>query len=448
MSVSKTNKKIYLEDYLSETARNFIDRETAGGIILIICTIVALVLANSPAAEAFHHFWEMPITFGFGELSFTETLHFLINDGLMVIFFFVVGLEIKREVFAGYLSNVKNAMLPMMAALGGMIVPALIYVAFNAGTEYSHGWGVPMATDIAYSLGIISLLGNRIPLSVKVFLTALAIVDDIGAVLVIAIFYSSDISWMFLGIGGGVVLLAFLLNYAKVNNSFIFTVLGVALWFAFFKAGIHPTLAGVLLAFTIPIAPRMEDQDFEEQSEGHLSEFREVQHPEKSVVENKKQLRVIEELRKITKRFRPMAVRLERRLHGFNSFFVMPVFALANAGVTFGEGWVQTLIQPLGLGILLGLAVGKVVGITLFSWVAIKTKIGRLSKGNSLAAIIGIGLIAGIGFTMSLFIGNLAFEGDALPHAKIAILIASFLAAIGGLAYLWLVYRNKDSSTA
>jgi NhaA family Na+:H+ antiporter len=325
-----------------------------------------------------------------------------------------------------------------------MVVPALIYVAFNAGTETSHGWGVPMATDIAYSLGIISLLGKRIPLSIKVFLTALAIVDDIGAVLVIAIFYSADISWTYLGIGSGILLLAFALNKLKVNNSYAFTLMGAGLWYAFLEAGIHPTLAGVLLAFTIPIQARMKDQEFQALGEEGLSQFREVKHPEKSVVENKPQLRVIESLRKITKKFRPMAVRLERRLEGFNSFFVMPIFALANAGVTFEEGWTQTLIEPMGLGIFLGLVVGKVAGITLFSWGAIKTKIGQLPEGTTLAGIIGIGLMAGIGFTMSLFISNLAFEGDTLPDAKIAVLIASFIAAIAGLVHLRLVYRRKE----
>ncbi len=445
MSKTNSEKKIYLEEYLQDAARKFIDRETAGGVLLIICMVIALVLANSPLSESYHHFWEIQVSLQIDRYKFSEPLHFLVNDGLMVIFFFVVGLEIKREFYAGYLSDFKKATLPMFAALGGMVVPAGIYIIFNAGTENSNGWGVPIATDIAFSLGIISLLGKRIPLSVKVFLTALAIVDDIGAVMVIAIFYSTDISWLYIGICGGIVLLSFALNKLKVNNSYIFLVVGICLWLMFLQTGIHPTLTGVLLAFTIPIKPRMGDKDFEELSKGHLSQFNEVKHPEKSVVENKPQLKVIEGIRKITKKFNPMAVRLESRLEGLNSFFVMPVFALANAGVTFGKGWSDVLFEPLGLGIFLGLAVGKAGGISLFSWLALKTKISHMPDGGSFSGIIGIGFMAGIGFTMSLFISNLAFENDVLSDAKIAVLVASFVAAIIGYIYLRLIYRNKPN---
>lgn len=436
MSKRDYQKKIYLEEYLKDAVRKFIDGETAGGFLLIICIVIALILANSAWAESYHNFWETTISFQIDRYIFSEPLHFIINDGLMVIFFFVVGLEIKREFYAGYLSDFNKATLPLIAALGGMVVPALIYIIFNAGTENINGWGIPIATDIAFSLGIISLLGKRLPLSTKVFLTAVAIVDDIGAVMVIAIFYSSNISWVYIGISAGILVISFILNKIKVNNSLVFLLVGICLWLVFLKTGINPTLTGVLLAFTIPIKPRMDDRDFEKLNKDQLSQFKEVKHPEKSVLENKPQFKVIERIRKITKKFNPMSVRLENRLEGLNSLFVMPVFALANAGVTFEKGWSDVLFEPLGLGIFLGLVVGKVTGISLFSWIALKTKISNLPEGSSMSGIIGIGFMAGIGFTMSLFISNMAFQGDVLTDAKIAVLIASFVAAIVGFIYL------------
>lgn len=443
MSKRHFEKKIYFEEYLIEAIRKFIDLETAGGYLLIACIVIALILANSVWAEAYHNFWETPIFFQIDQYKFSEPLHFIVNDGLMVIFFFVVGLEIKREFYAGYLADFNKATLPMIAAIGGMVVPALIYITFNAGTENSNGWGVPIATDIAFSLGIIRLLGKGIPLSTKVLLTALAIVDDIGAVMVIAIFYSTDISWSYIGICAGILVISYLLNKLKVNNSIVFLLVGVCLWLVFLKTGINPTLTGVLLAFTIPIKPRMDDRDFEKLNKGHLSQFKKVKHPEKSVLENKSKFRVIERIRNITKKFNPMSVRLENRLEGLNSYFVMPVFALANAGVTFETNWSDILFEPLGLGIFLGLVVGKVIGITSFSWIAIKTKISHLPDGTSISGIIGIGFIAGIGFTMSLFISNQAFQDDVLTSAKIAVLIASFVAAIVGYVYLKLHYKNR-----
>lgn len=442
MSKRDYQKKIYLEEYLKEAVRKFIDGETAGGFLLIICIVIALILANSAWAESYHNFWETTISFQIDRYIFSEPLHFIINDGLMVIFFFVVGLEIKREFYAGYLSDFNKATLPLIAALGGMVGPALIYIIFNAGTENINGWAIPIATDIAFSLGIISLLGKRLPLSTKVFLTALAIVDDIGAVMVIAIFYSSNISWVYIGISAGILVISFILNKIKVNNSFVFLLVGICLWLVFLKTGINPTLTGVLLAFTIPIKPRMDDRDFEKLNEDQLTQFKEVKHHKKSVLENKPQFRVIERIRKITKKFNPMSVRLENRLEGLNSLFVMPVFALANAGVTFEKGWSDVLFEPLGLGIFLGLVVGKVTGISLFSWIALKTKISNLPEGSSMSGIIGIGFMAGIGFTMSLFISNMAFQGDVLTDAKIAVLIASFVAAIVGFIYLRLNYRD------
>ncbi len=437
-------KSYTLEDYLKQAAQNFIDKETAGGLVLLACTVAALVLANSGFSEEFHHFWETKITFGVGEKGFTSSLHFLINDGLMVIFFFVVGLEIKREFYAGNLSGFRKASLPMLAALGGIVFPALIYVAFNLGEETIHGWGVPMATDIAYSLGIISLLGKRVPLSLKVFLTAVAVVDDIGAVLVIAVFYSTDISWLFLGIGGAILVIAVICNRVNLNHPLVYLILGIGLWYAFLNSGIHPTLAGVLLAFTIPMKIHMKDEEFMRENKKKIEKAEQASEPEKSILENKDFLKEVEGIREDTKRARPLALRMERQLTSYNSFFVMPVFALANAGVTFEEGWIEGLLEPISLGIVVGLVVGKVLGIALFSYAGIKSKISDLPENVNLKGIIGVGFIAGIGFTMSLFISTLAFtDKQFLVEAKIAILIASFIAALIGLIYLRSIFDKE-----
>ena len=312
----------------------------------------------------------------------------------MAIFFLLVGLEIKREIVEGELSDIKNASLPIVAALGGMLVPAAIYAIFNSGTEYSNGWGIPMATDIAFSLAIVSMLGKKVPASIKIFLAALAIVDDLGAILVIAIFYTEQIHWMYLGISGGIMLLLASLNYFNVQKHIFYLLPGVVLWYCMHHSGIHATIAGVLLAFTIPTN---------------------VSKTEISPLE-----------------------KLEHGLHKPVNFLIMPIFALANTNITFVEGMVDGLASSLGLGILGGLFVGKALGIGLFSWIAIQLKLSSLPVGSNWIQMIGTGFLAGIGFTMSIFIALLSFKShiDIQNEAKFAILIASGLSGIVGFMIL------------
>lgn len=366
--------------------QNFFNNSQSSGVILLFCVAISLLIANSSLAESFQHL--LHYTLG------AYSVEVWINDGLMAIFFLLVGLEIKREIVEGELSDIKNASLPIVAALGGMLVPAAIYAIFNSGTEYSNGWGIPMATDIAFSLAIVSMLGKKVPASIKIFLAALAIVDDLGAILVIAIFYTEQIHWMYLGISGGIMLLLASLNYFNVQKHIFYLLPGVVLWYCMHHSGIHATIAGVLLAFTIPTN---------------------VSKTEISPLE-----------------------KLEHGLHKPVNFLIMPIFALANTNITFVEGMVDGLASSLGLGILGGLFVGKALGIGLFSWVAIQLKLSSLPVGSNWIQMIGTGFLAGIGFTMSIFIALLSFKNhiDIQNEAKFAILIASGLSGIVGFMIL------------
>ena len=378
--------------------KKFFESSQASGIILIFCVLVSLLIANSSFAESFQQFLNRE--------TGTEILHLKypvsiwINDGLMAIFFLLVGLEIKREMVEGELSSFKNASLPIFAAIGGMLVPAIIYSFFNFGTSYGNGWGIPMATDIAFSLAIISMLGKRIPNSIKIFLAALAIVDDLGAILVIAIFYTEQIHWMYLFLSLGITVLLFLLNFLKVTRIIFYLIPGLFLWYFLHHSGIHATIAGVLLAFTIPTN---------------------VSTVEISPLE-----------------------KLEHQLHFPVSFLIMPVFALTNTNITFNNEMIGGLTSTLGLGIIIGLVAGKLIGINLFSLIAIKLKLSSLPQNSTWMHMIGVGLLAGIGFTMSIFIALLSFK-DEIPiqdEAKFAILIASFIAAVSGFLILKVSSKN------
>ncbi len=324
-----------------------------------------------------------------------------INDGLMAIFFLLVGLEIKREIVEGELSSFKSASLPIFAAIGGMLVPALIYFLFNHGTEYENGWGIPMATDIAFSLAIVSMLGKKVPPAVKIFLAALAIVDDLGAILVIAIFYTDQLHWLYLGLSAAIILLLIALNYFKVKKHIFYIIPGIFLWYFMHHSGIHATIAGVLLAFTIPTN------------------------------ESKTEISPLE--------------KLEHQLHTPVNFIIMPIFALANTNIMFKDGMVDGLFSNFGFGIIFGLVAGKVIGISLFSFIAIKSKISSLPHHSTWLHMIGAGFLAGIGFTMSIFIALLSFKGhpEIQDEAKFAILIASVLAGVIGYSLLNLVSKRK-----
>jgi NhaA family Na+:H+ antiporter len=400
--------------------------------------------ANSPWAEAYTDLWEMPLSVELGRLAARTTLHHLINDGLMAVFFFLVGLEIKREMLAGELASLRKAALPIAGAAGGMLVPAVLYASLNAGRAGEAGWGVPMATDIAFALGVLALLGDRIPGGVRVFVAALAIVDDIGAVLVIAAFYSGGVAWGTLAIAAALVALAVGANIAGVRRPWAFGAIGLALWLAVLASGIHPTIAGVLLAMTIPARTRIDEARFLGRARQMLAQFEVTHDPGATALRDPEHQAAVQELEKLAEEIQPPLLRLERALHGMVAFGIMPLFALANAGVPLtlanldpAEG------SRVALGVALGLLVGKSVGVTLFAWVAVRAGVASLPHGVTWRSMVGAALLGGIGFTMALFIAGLAFskQPSLLVAAKLGILGASLIAGLGG----WLVLRGVSS---
>lgn len=447
-SKTKKNQQLSPFEYIRQTARNFLDRETIGGLLLIAATIFALTLANTSFSEYYHHILKWKLVFGIKNLATINlSIEKWINDGLMVIFFLVAGLELKREILVGELSDVGKASTPMIGALGGMVFPAIIFFAFNSGTDHVHGWGIPIATDIAYSLGIIGLLGKRVPYQLKIFLVALAIVDDIGAILVIAFFYSSSITWLNLIIAGIIVLALFILNWIGVKKLSFYIFLGIGLWLAILYSGIHPTIAGVLFAMTIPVKPKLGGISVKKRIEKQIIRLEEADLEKLNPLTDDKQKDAFQQIEKDTKKSHPPLLRLENALTGFNSYIIIPLFALANAGVKFDTGWHKILLDPLGMGILLGLLLGKVTGISLFIFAGQKLKLAHIPKLLSFKHIIGMGLVAGIGFTMSLFITNLAFADTlSIKIAKISILSASTIAAIGGMILLGVLGKPKSES--
>lgn len=422
---------------LTNPIQEFLHKEASGGILLIIATIIALVWANSPFADSYHHLWHTYLSINLGNLSLNYSLHHWINDGLMVIFFFVVGLEIKRELLVGELSSIKKASLPIAAALGGMIFPALIYVAFNFGGEGASGWGIPMATDIAFVVGILALLGKRVPLALKIFILALAIVDDIGAVLVIAIFYTAEISTTSLLIAAGLIILLVIMNKIGVRNLIVYTLVGIALWLAFLKSGVHATVAGVLLAFIIPASSRINTKKFFDETKTLINDFDSAGEHGDHVLTNPERLDIVDQIENNCEKILTPLQRFEHGLHPWVSFFIMPLFAFANAGVSIGEGLTSAIVNPIGIGIIFGLFVGKQIGIFAFSYLAVKLKLADQPEGVSWKKIYAAAILAGIGFTMSLFIANLAFASpDLLDTAKVGILSGSLISGIVGFLIL------------
>ncbi len=409
-------------------AQEFARVEASGGIILLICAILALFWANSPWAEAYFHLWETELAIRIG--SFTFSWHFLewVNDGLMVIFFLVVGLEIKRQLTTGELSSLKRATLPIAAALGGMLAPAAFYLIFNAGGLGEPGWGIPMATDIAFTLGILALLGTRAPLSLKIFFTALAIADDLGAVLVIALFYTSDISWVSLIVAGVILVILFALNRSRIYSPHPYALLGIGLWLAFVQSGIHPTIAGVLLATMIPTRSPPNTGSLLAQCISVLEEFESPELRQGS--ENRQQV-AAQTLETVAERMQSPAQKLELSLHPWTTYVVLPIFALANAGVAIKFD--MNLFGPVSIGIVLGLVLGKPLGVTLLSWLAIRLGLAEMPGDIEWRQLISASFLAGIGFTMSLFIAGAAFKDPALlDEAKLGILVASLLAGLIG----------------
>ena len=424
--------------------QEFAHAQASSGIVLMVCVIVAIVWANSPFGSSYYDLWHLHIAVKFGDVHwlndvFDQPLEYWINDGLMAIFFFVVGLEIKREVIAGELASLRRAMLPIMAAIGGMLVPAAIFLWFNWGGPAQRGWGIPMATDIAFTLGVMAVLGSRVPTPIKVFLTALAIVDDIGAVLVIAIFYTSDISLLALGIAGVFVLLMIAANRLGIRSTLVYILLGACgLWPAFIFSGVHPTVAGVMAAFTIPVRRRIDSAEFTNLSRVYIDEFAQASGHGDSVLANEEQVSLMRSIERTALGAQSPLQRFENTLHPWTVFGIMPLFALANAGVSIKADFTSMIEEPLARGVALGLLVGKPLGIMLFSVVAVRLGLATLPSRVRWVHVFGAGCLAGIGFTMSLFIANLAMGGtELLEAAKISILVGSLLAGILG----WLVFQ-------
>jgi NhaA family Na+:H+ antiporter len=433
-----------LAERVARPFQEFAAAESAGGIVLLVCTALALGWANSPWSSSYFHLWERSLSIGFEGAQLTKTLHHWINDGLMVVFFFLVGLEIKREMRVGELASMRKAMLPIAAAIGGMIVPAAIYAMFNAGRPGSAGWGIPMATDIAFALGVLALLGSRIPVGLKIFLAALAIVDDIGAVLVIAVFYTADISVRSLAASALVLVVLLVCNRAGVRSSVVYALLGIVLWFAVLKSGVHATVAGVLLALMIPARTRIDEDHFVASAQRALNEFSAGSDPEAvSVMSNPAQQEALHSLERSIDLVQSPLLKMEHAMHSVVAFVIMPLFAFANAGVTLNADMLATISWPVVLGVLIGLIVGKVLGVTLASIASVRFGIASLPDQVGWSQMHGVSWLAGIGFTMSLFIANLAFgSGPLLNSAKLGILAASFLAGVTG----WMLLRRRSPS--
>lgn len=423
-------------------AQAFVATETASGVVLLAATIAALIWANSPWKDSYHDLWSAKLGL---DLAFTEVefdLQHFVNDGLMAVFFFVVGLEIKREVLHGELASPRRAALPAMAALGGMVAPALIYVGWNAGGTGQHGWGIPMATDIAFALGALALLGSRAPFQLKVFLLALAIVDDLGAIAVIAVFYSESISWVAVGWAVALGVLIFAMGRSGIRWVDLYVFMGAVFWLAVFQSGIHATIAGVALAVLTPAKAYYGPEAFDSAMQGLLANFRDAVRRGDSDAAQSALLQV-EELGRDSES--PLD-RLEHILHPWVSFGIVPVFALANAGVELSRTALSDAASStVTAGVALGLVVGKPVGILLFSWLAIKLGLGEMPEGMRWGHVLGGGLVAGIGFTVSLFVTGLAFsDAQHLADAKLGILGASIVAGAAGLAYLTL-YNGRQA---
>jgi NhaA family Na+:H+ antiporter len=422
----------------------FIHRQTTSGIMLMLCAILALYLANSQWSEVYHHFLETKFTIGFPGFQLSKSLHHWINDGLMAMFFFVVGLELKREIIVGELADPKKAMFPIVAAIGGMVVPVIVYMSINPDGYAFKGWGIPMATDIAFALGALALLGKRVPTNLLTFLVALAIVDDLGAVTVIALFYTDTINLNALGLVGVMLFILISLNLGGIRRPLPYILLGIILWVAMLLSGIHATLAGIFLAFTIPLRPKYDPKRFLHHINDMVVDIKSAFQREPSIIRNGELRARVQALGDGVQLVQAPAQVLEHKLHLPSAYIVIPIFSLANAGIPIEwTGFGDSISQPVTLGIVGGLVLGKLIGIAGFSWIAVKTGITILPKGLNFKHIIGVALMGGIGFTMSIFVAELGFakHPEELLMAKTGVLLASLLAGISG--FLWLYFTAK-----
>lgn len=415
--------------------------QSLSGILLLLATVTALIWANSPFSDSYVSLWHYHIGIVTDDFQFTKTLHHWINDGLMAIFFFLIGLEIKREVLIGELNTMKKAAFPFFAALGAMLIPIGLYLFLNERPETMDGWAIPMATDIAFSLAILKLLGDRVPVGLKVFLTAFAIVDDLGAVLVIALFYGTDMHLMYLLYAFILLGILFYLAYRKIYAKYIIIIFGVVIWFLFLKSGIHPTIAGVLLALTIPVRQDVAVESFTDELERIVYRLKAAKDLKKPILSNE-QIEEIDNLESWSDSVQSPLQELEHNLHPYVAYLIIPLFALANAGIVFGDG--MELDLALITTISISLVIGKFLGVTIISWLVDKLKLAEIPKGVKFRQIIGVSFLAGVGFTMSIFVANLSFpEGSPLlDSAKAGILLGSVIA--GTLGYFIVRATTKE----
>lgn len=434
-------------DLLLTPFEKFVQHQATSGLMLMFTALFALCLANSAWGELYRSVLHYPVSFGFGSLVIEKSLQHWINDGLMTLFFFVVGLELKREFLVGELSTLRMATLPAVAALGGMLVPALIYFAINPEGDAARGWGIPMATDIAFALGVIALLAGRVPNALLSFLVALAIVDDLGAIIIIAFFYTEKLVWSALLLALLFTMLMIIFNLLGVRRTVPYFILAVLLWMALMASGIHATLAGVITAFTIPALPRFDPHAFLDRVKELVQQFDNSFVEDENILKNHRMISTLQALRKGVDGVEPPLQRIIHQAHMPVAFFILPVFALFNAGVEINfSGFTETLKQPVVLGVSFGLLFGKFIGITCFSWAALKMNVVSLPNGVNMKHIGGAAVLASIGFTMSIFITELAFGQQPLlmQQAKLGILIASILAGVVG--YQWLYKLGKSKS--
>jgi len=424
---------------------HFLHAQTTTGIVLMFMTVVALLLANSPLAESYAHFFHTKIDLKVGSWELSHSIHHWINDGLMAIFFFIIGLEIKREVLAGELSNIKVAILPILSAIGGMILPALIYLAINYGTEGAGGWGIPMATDIAFAISALVLLGKRVSTALVTFLVALAIVDDLGAVVVIALFYTDQIQFLPLALAGGSFLIMVVFNRFGIRMVLPYFIVGLFMWFFMLESGVHATIAGVIAAMAIPTKPKHTPDNFTEHTKSLLDEYEKYPTCDDYIL-HEKQKAILHNIQDSIDAVHSPAARLEHDLHLPVALIIIPLFALANAGIAIDfSSLSQTIMTPVSMGIMMGLVLGKVLGIFGVAWIAIKYGIAKLPEGSSMSQLFGVAFLGGIGFTMSIFVADLAFVGneELIFQAKVGILAASLFAGLFG--YFWLRFVAKKA---
>ena len=427
----------------------FIHQQTTSGLLLMAMAVIALILANGPLAESYAHFMHTPVSLSAGSWSLEMSLHHFINDGLMALFFFIVGLELKREILVGELADLRNAVLPIGAAIGGMLVPALIYFAFNPEGDAARGWGIPMATDIAFAIGALALLASRVPKALITFLVALAIVDDLGAVIVIAVFYTDTIALGPLAVAAGLFGVLLMFNLSGIRKTTPYVIVAGLLWYALLQSGVHATLAGILGALSVPAVPKYKPELFSEHVKELMERFDASHQPGKSIMTNDKLRAVVQTLENGVHSVEAPLQRLEHTWHMPVAFIVIPVFALANAGIPITmDSMGETLSHPVLLGVSMGLILGKFIGITGVSWLLLKMGVAVLPKDTRFTQIAGVSLLAGIGFTMSIFVAELGFVGQAeyLLMAKTGILAASVLSGIAGFIWLYLVSKPVRTS--